>query len=289
MEEIVHWEARPRLRRPILVAAFEGWSDGGDAASGAMTHLAEMWQARPFAWIDPEEFFDFTSTRPRVQLDDQLVRHIEWPSNKLLAASLPSSVHDVVLLSGTEPHLRWRTFCGGLVDAIKSLGVEMVVTLGALLADVAHTQPVRVTGTAADPEMAARLKLRRSRYEGPTGILGVLGDALAREGIPSASLWAAVPHYVSQTPSPKAALALVQRTASLLGVPAEVGSLQMEATTYERRVTDLVQNDPDVAEYVARLERDDPDDDADDTAEPMGMAGADELAAEVERFLRGQH
>lgn len=283
--EIVQWEARPRLRRPILVAAFEGWSDGADAASTAMSHLIDIWGARPFAAIDPEDFFDFTATRPRVRLDDDLVRRIEWPENQLLAAPLPASNHDVVLLSGTEPHLRWKTFCGGLVEAIQSLGVEMVVTLGALLADVAHTQPVRVTGTAADPDLADRLNLRRSRYEGPTGILGVLGDALAKADIPTASLWAAVPHYVAQTPSPKAALALVERAASLLGVSADVVDLQLASSAYERKVTELVQNDPDVAEYVAQLERD--EDAGPEGDSPLEIGGVDELAAEVERFLRG--
>ncbi|MHB1853931.1 MAG: PAC2 family protein [Acidimicrobiales bacterium] len=283
--EIVQWQARPRLRRPILVAAFEGWSDGADAASTAMSHLIDIWGARPFAAIDPEDFFDFTATRPRVRLDDDLVRRIEWPENQLLAAPLPASNHDVVLLSGTEPHLRWKTFCGGLVEAIQSLGVEMVVTLGALLADVAHTQPVRVTGTAADPDLADRLNLRRSRYEGPTGILGVLGDALAKADIPTASLWAAVPHYVAQTPSPKAALALVERAASLLGVSADVVDLQLASSAYERKVTELVQNDPDVAEYVAQLERD--EDAGPEGDSPLEIGGVDELAAEVERFLRG--
>ena len=283
--EIVQWENRPKLRRPILVAAFEGWSDGADAASTAMSHLIDAWKARPFASIDPEEFFDFTATRPRVRLDDDLNRRIEWPSNQLLAAPLPAGPHDVVLLAGTEPHLRWKTFCAALVEAIQSLGVEMVLTLGALLADVAHTQPVRVTGTAADPELAERMNLRRSRYEGPTGILGVLGEALSRADIPAASLWAAVPHYVSQTPSPKAALALVERTSSLLAVPADVIDLQIASAAYERKVTELVQNDPDVAEYVSQLERE--DDSGTEFETPLELSGADELADEVERFLRG--
>jgi proteasome assembly chaperone (PAC2) family protein len=283
--EIVQWEARPRLRRPILVAAFEGWSDGADAASTAVTHLIEAWKARPFASIDPEEFFDFTATRPRVRLDENLNRTLDWPTNQLLAAPLPASAHDIILLAGTEPHLRWKTFCSALVEAIQSLGVELVVTLGALLADVAHTQPVRVTGTAADPELAERMNLRRSRYEGPTGILGALGDALSRADIPAASLWAAVPHYVSQTPSPKAALALVERTASLLAVPADVVDLQIASAAYERKVTELVQNDPDVAEYVSQLERE--EDSGDGFESPLELANVDELADEVERFLRG--
>lgn len=276
--EIVRWEARPRLRRPILIAAFEGWSDGADGASMALRHLAQSWRARPFASIDPEEFFDFTSTRPRVRLDADLNRVIDWPSNELSAASPPGASHDVVLLAGTEPQLRWRTFTGGLLEAIQQLGVEMVVTLGALLADVAHTQPVRVTGSSADQDMARRLNLRRSRYEGPTGILGVLGDALARADIPSASLWAAVPHYVAQTPSPKAALALVERVSALLGVSTDVLELQIAASAYERGVNDLVEADPEVAEYVAQLERDE---------DSIELDEVDSLADEVERFLRG--
>lgn len=276
--EIVRWEARPRLRRPILIAAFEGWSDGGEAASGALQHLSEAWGARPFASIDAEDFFDFTSTRPRVRLDEQLNRSIEWPSNQLLAASPPGAAHDIVLLAGTEPQLRWKTFTTALVEALESLGVEMAFTLGALLADVAHTQPVRVTGSSSDPQLAGRLNLRRSRYEGPTGILSVLTERLARGGVATASLWAAVPHYVAQTPSPKAALALVEKVSSLLGVATDVVDLQIAASAYERGVNDLVEADPDVAEYVAQLERDE------DEIEPEEV---DSLAEEVERFLRG--
>lgn len=276
--ECIRWEDRPRLRRPILVAAFEGWSDAADAATSAVGHLSTVWGARRFASVDPEEFYDFTLTRPRVRLDEGLVRRIEWPSNELRYAELADLPHDVVLLLGTEPQLRWRTFCRELIGVMTAMDVEMVVTLGALLADVAHTRPVRVTGSAADPDMAARLHLERSRYEGPTGILGALGDALASAGIPSASLWAAVPHYIGQTPSPKAALALVQRTASLLGVPVRTRELEAEAVSYESKVTELVQADSDIAEYVAQLERDE--------EEPDELPTAESLAAEVERFLR---
>jgi len=278
----VRWEDRPQLRRPILVAAFEGWNDAADAASGAVSHLTSAWKARRFAELDPEEFFDFTLTRPRVRLDEGLVRHIDWPVNELRAAVLPDLPHDLVLLAGTEPQLRWRTFCTELVGVMRELGVELMVTLGALLADVAHTQPVRVTGAAADPELADRLHLSRSRYEGPTGIVGVLGAAAGRAGIPTASLWAAVPHYVGQTPSPKATLALLERTSALLGVPNRPGTLQSEAAAYEARVTELVQSDPDIAEYVAQLERDEDEDE-----EPqLELSSGETLAAEVERFLR---
>ena len=276
--ESVRWEDRPRLRRPILVAAFEGWNDAADAASSAVAHLSDVWGARPFASVDPEEYFDFTLTRPRVRLDEGLVRRIDWPANELRWATVTGAPHDIVLMAGTEPQLRWRTFCTEIIGVMRSLGVEMVVTLGALLADVAHTRPVRVTGTAADSELASRLHLERSRYEGPTGIVGALGEALGREGIPSASLWAAVPHYVGQTPSPKASLALVQRTSALLGIPVGTAELEEEAATYESKVTELVQADSDIAEYVAQLERDE---------EPeLELESAESLAAEVERFLR---
>ena len=274
----VRWDERPQLRRPILVAAFEGWNDAADAASTAVGHLTETWKARRFAELDAEEFFDFTLTRPRVRLDEDLVRHIDWPINELRAAVLPDLAHDLVLLAGTEPQLRWRTFCSELVGVMRELRVELMVTLGALLADVAHTQPIRVTGAAADAELADRLHLSRSRYEGPTGIVGVLGEAAGRAGIPTASLWAAVPHYVGQTPSPKATLALLERTSALLGVPNRPGTLQSEAAAYEARVSELVQSDPDIAEYVAQLERDE---------EPeLELSSGDSLAAEVERFLR---
>ncbi|HZU75020.1 MAG TPA: PAC2 family protein [Acidimicrobiales bacterium] len=276
----VRWHSHPRLRRPMMVVAFEGWNDAADAASTAIDHLARTCQAEAFASIDPEEFFDFTATRPRARIDADLNRSIEWPGNELLAAHRPDGPHDLVLLSGTEPNLRWRTFAEAIVGIAVELGVQMTVSLGALLADVAHTRPVRVTGTAADGELAERLHLRRSRYEGPTGILGILSDSLGRAGIPTASLWAAVPHYVSQTPSPKAALALLERASSIIGVPPDALDLQIASSSYERQVTDLVQADPDVAEYVAQLERDEPE------ADGITMTAGESLAEEVERFLR---
>ena len=278
--ESVRWDERPQLRRPILVAAFEGWNDAADAASSSVGYLSELWGARPFASIDPEEYFDFTLTRPRVRLTDELERRIEWPTNELRYAVMADLPHDIVLLAGTEPNLRWRRFCSELISVTRTLGVEMVVTLGALLADVPHTRPVRVSGTAADADLAARLHLERSRYEGPTGIVGAFGDALRQAGVPSASLWATVPHYVGQTPSPKAALALIERTSALLGVPVRTRELEEAAAEYETKVSELVQADSDIAEYVAQLEQDD---------EPeleIGIEGAESLAAEVERFLR---
>ncbi|MGH9300604.1 MAG: PAC2 family protein, partial [Acidimicrobiales bacterium] len=253
--EVVRWQERPKLRRPVLIVAFEGWNDAADAASGAARFLSDGWNARPFADIDPEDFYDFTGTRPEVRLVDGMTRHIDWPANELSAASVPGANHDAAFLHGMEPQLKWRTFCHGIVAAAQSLGVEMVISLGALLADVAHTRPVRVTGTAGDQELIARLGLTRSHYEGPTGIIAVLHDAFAQAGIPSASLWAAVPHYVGQTPSPKATLALVERTASLLGTSVNVVELEIASAAYERAVGELVSADDDAQAYVRRLEQ----------------------------------
>jgi hypothetical protein len=276
--DALRWRERPTLRHPVLVAAFEGWNDAAEAATTAARYLARSWSARPFAELDPEEFYDFTSTRPQVRLDEGLARRIDWPGNTFAAAALPGRRRDVVFLHGTEPQLRWRTFSEVLASTARDLGVELVVTLGALLADVAHSRPVRVTGTAADPQLVARLGLRRSRYEGPTGIVGVLHDNFSRAGVPSASLWATVPHYVGQTPSPKATLALVERTAALLGAGIEVVDLQIASSAYERQVTELVEADDEASAYVAQLEQ------ADDEEEEM--PSGDALAAEVERFLR---
>ena len=281
----VLWESRPTLRRPVLLAAFEGWNDAGDAASSAVRYLRDRWQAKQFATIDPEDFFDFSSTRPQVRLNDDLAREIAWPSNELSAASLPGTSRDVIVLLGTEPQLKWRTFTEELVTVATGLGVELVVTMGALLADVAHTRPVRVTGTAADNELVQRLGLTRSTYEGPTGIVGVLHEAFSRAEIPSASLWAAVPHYVAATPSPKASLALVERAARLLSTSLFTADLQVMAADYERQVSEVVDSDDDVAAYVRRLE-----DHADEPEESgsLELMSGDALADELERFLREQ-
>jgi proteasome assembly chaperone (PAC2) family protein len=281
--EVVRWSARPALRRPVMIAAFEGWNDAGDAASSAAAYLARAWEARAFASIDPEEFYDFTATRPQIRLSEGLTRRVEWPANDLLSASLPGTTRDVVFLQGVEPQLRWRTFASAVVDVARAVGVELVVTLGALLAEVPHTRPVRVTGTAHDPALVARLDLQQSRYEGPTGIVGVLHDAMGRAGLESASLWATVPHYIGQTPSPKATLALVERTAGLLDAPVRTVELDVAAAAYERQVTEVVAADEDAAAYVQALEaaEDDPR-----SGETIENAGGDALAAEVERYLR---
>jgi len=279
----VRWDNRPRLRRPVLIIAFEGWNDAADAASDAARYLQVRWGARPFATIDPEEFFDFSSTRPEARLGDGLRREIVWPSTEFSAASLPDTPHDVVVLVGTEPQLRWRTFCAQVVGVATELRAEMVITLGALLADVAHTRPVKVTGTAADADLVASLGLERSTYEGPTGILGVLQDAFRTAEVQSASLWAAVPHYVAATPSPKATLALVQRTAGLLSTRVITADLEQRAVDYERQVTEVVATDDDVSAYVRRLEEADAS-----GGDPMQLQSGDFLAAELEKFLREQ-
>lgn len=279
---MLRWTARPRLRRPVMICAFEGWNDAGDAASYATGYLAGRWGTRPFADIDPEDYFDFTSTRPRVRLDDGHQREIVWPTNELSAGSIPGTDRDVILLSGAEPQLRWRTFCGHLTEVAEAFDVGLVVTLGALLAEVPHTRPVSVIGTAVDEDLIDRLDLNRSSYEGPTGIVGVLQDACARAGIPAASLWAAVPTYVPGAPSPKAALALVERTCELLDVSLGTTDLEIASAEYERQIDQLVNEDDETAGYVAGLEeRYDSGEGAEDD-----LTDASSLVEEVERFLR---
>lgn len=298
---------RPNLRRPVMIAAFEGWNDAGDAATMAARHLAEKWGATPFATIDPEEFYDFTTSRPQVKLTNGFTRQITWPSNEFLSASIRGTGRDAVLLVGVEPQLKWRTFCSHVLEVARSCGVEFVVTLGALLADIPHTRAVRVTGTANDQELVTRLALTQSRYEGPTGIVGVLHDALSKASIQSASLWAAVPHYLPGTPSPKAALALVERAGRLLGTSVPALDLQIASAQYERQVNEVVENDDDMRGYVRQLEMGhDRDDDDDDVTAPSiaslesaaspgpltdehgNLPSGDALAAELERFLRGE-
>src|SRR5512132_1824237 len=217
MESELRVSARPELTRPVLVAAFRGWNDGAQAATLAAGYLAKTWGAERFAEVDPEDFFDFQATRPHVSLEEGLTRRIDWPETAFYHARPSGMDRDAVLLLGIEPNLRWRTFAGLIVDFARELEVELVVTLGALLADVPHTRTAPVTGSATDPDLVEQLGLQASRYEGPTGIVGVLHDACSRAGIASASLWAAVPHYVSLAPSPKAAGALCERLGALLG------------------------------------------------------------------------
>jgi proteasome assembly chaperone (PAC2) family protein len=273
---------RPQLTRPVLIAAFRGWNDGAQAASLAAGYLAKTWEAERFADLDPENFFDFQATRPHVSLEDGVTRRIDWPETAFYHARPDGLDRDVVLLLGIEPNLRWRTFTELLIGLVRELEVEMMITLGALLADVPHTRPSPVTGSASDPELVRQLGLSSSRYEGPTGIVGVLHDACRQVDIPSASLWAAVPHYVSLTPSPRAAVALCERLGSLIGFEIDVEELEEAAQSYEEQVSEAVASDEETASYVEELERR-----VDSMEEEEGdLPSGDALAAELTRFLR---
>lgn len=274
------------LRDPIMIAAFRGWNDAGDAASFAASHLGRVWAAKKFAAIDPEEFYDFQAVRPHVELDEGLTRKINWPQNEFWAAKLDKAPQDIIVLVGVEPNVKWRTFSQLIVDVARQHDVKLVITLGALLADVAHSRPVHITGTAADPQLVERLQLQRSRYEGPTGIVGVLHDALSSSGIDSASLWAAVPHYLAITPNPKAALALTRKAIELTGTPAEVESLERATQAYEERVSELVASDEDVQAYVRLLEE--RTDERAAQIDPEDIPSGESLAAELESFLRNR-
>lgn len=276
----MRWSSRPTLNQPVVIAAFEGWNDAGEAATEAVRHLREAWGATPFAEIDPEDFYDFTSVRPMVRLGDDGSRRIHWPENEFFAAQ-PEGAPPVILLRGIEPQLRWRSFCEDVLEVATATTARLVITLGALLADVAHTRPTSVYGTAHNDKVADALHLEPSRYEGPTGVVGVLHDIAYREGLHSASLWAAVPSYVPAAPSPKAALALVERVCAILGTPVPTSDLESAASEYETQISELVAEDEETAAYVAHLEEThDRDEIAGDTA--------DRLVSEVERFLREQ-
>jgi proteasome assembly chaperone (PAC2) family protein len=272
---------RPDLREPVLISAFRGWNDGGQGASLAGGYLAKTWAAARFAEIEPEGFFDFQATRPHVSLVDGETRKVEWPDNAFYHARIPGLEQDAVLLLGVEPNVRWKTFAGLITRLAEDLGVTMVVTLGSLLADVPHTRSSPVTGGATDPELIDRLGLQRSRYEGPTGIVGVLHDACHTVGLPSVSLWAAVPHYVSLAPSPRAALALCRRLGDVLGTEIDTKELDEAAKRYSEQVSEAVASDDETAEYVAELEQR-----ADVLDEEENLPSGDTLAAELTRFLR---
>ncbi|MDQ2897176.1 MAG: PAC2 family protein [Actinomycetota bacterium] len=281
----LQWEHRPDgLRAPALVCAFKGWNDAGDAASSAIQFVGSALGAERFATIDPEEFYDFQATRPRVKLVDGQAREIVWPAVKLYAARVPRAPRDLILMSGSEPSFRWRTFSGIVVELAEALGTQLFVTLGALLADVPHTRPISVTGLTSDPALVARLGLAPSSYEGPTGIVGVLHAACQQAGLPSASLWAAVPHYIAATPNPKAALALVRKLEGLVGVAVDGSELESAAGDYERQVNVAVQSDPDVQAFVERLEQTANEEDDDDA--PTSLPSGETIARDLQRFLR---
>jgi proteasome assembly chaperone (PAC2) family protein len=282
-EELRIYE-RPSLERPVLVGAFRGWSDGGQAATLATGYLAKLWNAEKFADIDPELFVDFQSTRPHVSLEEGRTRRIDWPENAFFRARIPGAGRDAILLVGVEPNYRWRTFAELVTDLARDLGAELVVMLGALLADVPHTRSSPVTGAATDPQLVDELGLQLSRYEGPTGIVGVLLDACRRAGIPSVSLWAAVPHYVSLAPSPRAARALCDRLSEVLAIDIDVGELAEAETAYVEQVSEAVASDAETAAYVEELEQ--RADSLDWLEESGGLPSGEALAAEIARFLR---
>jgi proteasome assembly chaperone (PAC2) family protein len=283
--DALYWEGEaPELSSPALVCAFAGWNDAASAATTALEAVAVGLDAQVLARVDPEEFFDFQANRPTIRLSEGRTRHIDWPANTLFAAPAAAAERDLVLLSGTEPSLRWRTFADLVADAAERLGVELVVTLGALIADVAHTRPVPITGLASDPELVARLGLDRSDYEGPTGIVGVLHDACNRRGIDSASLWAAIPHYVAAVPNPKAALALLRRLEGLTGVAIDASELEEAMGRFEEQVDRAVASNPEVEELVKRLEEEQAD--ADDRLTPGDYPSGDTIARDFQRFLR---
>jgi predicted ATP-grasp superfamily ATP-dependent carboligase len=276
---VVELEGVPDLVNPVVVAAFEGWNDAGEAASGVIQHLESNWNATLIAELDPDDYYDFQVTRPTVEIVDGETRRITWPTTRIFSARPPDSERDVILVRGIEPNMRWRSFCRELEGLMLRLGVETVVLLGALLADAPHTRPVPVTGAASGLGLSGALSLEPTRYEGPTGILGVLQDACAKADLTTVSLWAAVPHYVAQPPSPKATLALLRRVEDLLDVTVPLGDLPEEARAWENGVNELAEQDSEVAEYVKALEEQ-------KDATELPEASGDAIAREFERFLR---
>jgi proteasome assembly chaperone (PAC2) family protein len=274
----------PTLRDPVLVAAFEGWNDAADAATGAVEHLELIWDAEPLAELDSEDYYDYQVNRPTVRQVDGVTREIQWPATTLSVCSPPGSDRDVVLLHGIEPNMRWRSFCDDILELVEQLHVSTVVILGALLADTPHTRPVPVTGTAYNKEAAEQFNLEQTRYEGPTGITGVLQDACVRAGVPAVSFWAAVPHYVSQPPNPKATIALLHRVEEVLDIEVPLGELPAQSEDWESAVDEMTAGDEEVSDYVRSLEE--RGDAAVDLTEAMSKIDGDAIAAEFEKYLR---
>ena len=279
------WEAEPpELRSPVMVCAFAGWNDAASAATAALEAVSASLEANVVAHVDPEEFYDFQVNRPTIRLVEGRSREIDWPANTLLTIGVPSAERDLVLLSGVEPNVRWRTFADSIIAAAERLGVEMVITLGSLIADVAHTRPVPITGLASDPELVEQLGLSRSSYEGPTGIVGVLHDACRRHEITSASLWAAVPHYVAAVPNPKAALALLRRLEGLTGIAVEASELEDATDRFTEQVDRAVEANPEIEELVRNLEAS--QEEAAESGIGQNVPSADDIAQEFQQFLR---
>jgi predicted ATP-grasp superfamily ATP-dependent carboligase len=284
MQDLI-WTDRPTLRRPVMLCAFKGWNDAGEAASAAVSFIRESFDAEDVASIDPEEYFDFTAVRPTVRLTEGQTREIDWPRATLSAAAVQGAESDLLMLQATEPSLRWRRYTDNLVAVARDLNVRMVITLGALLADVPHSRPVTITGLASDQSLVERLRFQGTSYEGPTGIVGVLHQACSNAGLASASLWASVPHYVAAAPNPKVALALVRAFEGLAGVAVDAGELESAAEEYERQVTAAVASDPEVKAFVERLETALDEVEA-DTPDEESLPSADTIARDFQRFLR---
>jgi predicted ATP-grasp superfamily ATP-dependent carboligase len=281
------WESRPDgLRAPAILCAFSGWNDAGDAASAALTFIGESLNAERFARIDPEDFYDFQSTRPQIGFTEDGKREITWPGVEIFAARVPRAPRDLILVQGPEPSMRWRSFSQHIVDLAEALGTQLVVTMGALLADVPHSHPVSITGLASDPSLVEKLSVPETTYEGPTGIVGVLHTACSDAGLPSASLWASVPHYVAAAPNPKAALALVRKIESLVAVSVDATDLENATNDYERQVSRAVQSDPEVQAFVERLEEAASQDTT--SLGPGELPSGDTIASEFQRFLKQQ-
>jgi proteasome assembly chaperone (PAC2) family protein len=276
---MMEFESWPDLQSPVLVAAFEGWNDAGDAATGAVEHLELIWDATPLASMDSDEYYDFQVNRPTVSQVDGVSRRITWPTTRLSLCRPAGADFDLVLIRGIEPNMRWRAFCEEILDVMRGLNIQTVVTLGALLSDAPHTRPTPVTGTSYDAESATRFGLESSRYEGPTGIVGVLQDACVNAGIPAISFWAAVPHYVAQPPNPKATIALLHRVEEVLDIAVPMGELPTQADEWQKLVDEMAEEDEDVQEYIRNLEE------RDDAGE-MREASGEAIAKEFERYLR---
>jgi proteasome assembly chaperone (PAC2) family protein len=282
----VIWRERPELRAPVMVCAFKGWNDAGEAASAALAYIRGSFDARDVGDIDPEEFYDFTAVRPTVKLVEGSTREIEWPENTFSVAPVPGAEGDLVMLQGVEPSLRWRRFTEDVITAAQDLGARMVITLGALLADVPHSRPVSITGIGSTESLVERLGYDPPSYEGPTGIVGVLQNAFAEAGVDSVSLWASVPHYVAASPNPKVALALVRGFEGIAGVAVDAAELESAADDYERQVSAAVASDPEVKAFVERLESAADEVEAENPPDEESLPSADTIARDFQRFLR---
>ncbi len=285
MSDVI-WDTRPKLRSPVLVCAFKGWNDAGESASAALSFIRESFDASDIASIDPEEYFDFTAVRPTVHLTDGDTRGMDWPENRVSVAEVPGAECDLVMLEGVEPSLRWRRFTSTIIDTVRELDVKLVITLGALLADVPHTRPVAVTGIGSNAALVERLGFEPPSYEGPTGITGVLQHECAEAGLDAVSLWASVPHYVAASPNPKVALALVRGFEGIAGVAVDAGELESAAEDYERQVSAAVASDPEVRAFVERLETAMDEVTAENPPDEGRLPSADTIARDFQRFLR---